>query len=124
MLASSPLPAPTPSAPTACNPTGGLLSGALFQYPGAIIMTAVGVFGAKFLEDPQGWLDGLTAGGCGRRVWAQGVGAWCGRSCFHGLASAYHHCQIHRSHDNIPIACRCVGSGCGAGGICRQGNGL
>lgn len=41
---------------------GGLLSGVLFQYPGAIIMTAVGVFAAKYLESPQGWLEGLTAG--------------------------------------------------------------
>jgi len=42
--------------------TGGLLSGALFQYPGAIIMTAVGVFAARYLADPVGWLNGLTAG--------------------------------------------------------------
>jgi chromate transporter len=41
---------------------GGLLSGALFQYPGAVIMTAVGVFAARFLANPQGWLAGLTAG--------------------------------------------------------------
>lgn len=41
---------------------GGLLSGILFQYPGAIIMTAIGVFAAKKLENPQGWLDGIAAG--------------------------------------------------------------
>ncbi|KAG0610833.1 hypothetical protein M758_7G095400 [Ceratodon purpureus] len=41
---------------------GGLLSGILFQYPGAILMTAVGVFAAKKLENPQGWLEGIAAG--------------------------------------------------------------
>lgn len=41
---------------------GGLLSGALFQYPGAIIMTAVGVGAAKVLGDPALWLQSLTAG--------------------------------------------------------------
>jgi hypothetical protein len=41
---------------------GGLLSGVLFQYPGAIIMAAVGVFAAQYLANPQGWLNGLTAG--------------------------------------------------------------
>lgn len=46
---------------------GGLLSGALFQYPGAIIMTAVGVLAARYLENPQGWLSGLTAGERGSR---------------------------------------------------------
>jgi hypothetical protein len=38
----------------------------LFQYPGAFIMTAVGVFAAKYLENPQGVLSGLTAGERGR----------------------------------------------------------
>lgn len=41
---------------------GGLLSGALFQYPGAIIMTAVGVGAANALGDPALWLRSLTAG--------------------------------------------------------------
>eukprot|EP00199_Chlamydomonas_sp_CCMP681_P001026 CAMPEP_0119109864 /NCGR_PEP_ID=MMETSP1180-20130426/24373_1 /TAXON_ID=3052 ORGANISM="Chlamydomonas cf sp, Strain CCMP681" /NCGR_SAMPLE_ID=MMETSP1180 /ASSEMBLY_ACC=CAM_ASM_000741 /LENGTH=522 /DNA_ID=CAMNT_0007095877 /DNA_START=95 /DNA_END=1660 /DNA_ORIENTATION=- len=41
---------------------GGLLSGALFQYPGAIIMTAVGVGAATSLADPAPWLAALTAG--------------------------------------------------------------
>ncbi len=38
------------------------MSGALFQYPGAIIMTAVGVGAAKVLGDPAPWLQGLTSG--------------------------------------------------------------
>jgi chromate transporter len=42
---------------------GGLLSGALFQYPGAIIMTAVGVFAAGNLVDPKGALAGVASGG-------------------------------------------------------------
>lgn len=42
--------------------TGGLLSGILFHYPGAILMTAIGVFAAKKLENPQGWLQGIAAG--------------------------------------------------------------
>jgi chromate transporter len=41
---------------------GGLLSGVLFQYPGAFIMTAVGVFAAKLLANPTPWLDGLASG--------------------------------------------------------------
>jgi hypothetical protein len=41
---------------------GGLLSGALFQYPGAIIMTAVGVFAAGNLVDPKGALAGVASG--------------------------------------------------------------
>lgn len=41
---------------------GGLLSGALFQYPGAIIMTAVGVGAANTLKEPALWLRSLTAG--------------------------------------------------------------
>lgn len=38
------------------------MSGVLFQYPGAILMTAVGVLAAKKLESPQGWLEGIAAG--------------------------------------------------------------
>uniref|UniRef100_A0A383W4R4 Chromate transporter n=1 Tax=Tetradesmus obliquus TaxID=3088 RepID=A0A383W4R4_TETOB len=41
---------------------GGLLSGALFQYPGAFIMTAVGVFAANSLVDPTGPLAGVASG--------------------------------------------------------------
>jgi len=41
---------------------GGLLSGILFQYPGAFIMTAAGVFAAKLLAQPVPWLDALAAG--------------------------------------------------------------
>lgn len=41
---------------------GGLLSGALFQYPGAFIMTGVGIAFAKALQDPAAWLLALTAG--------------------------------------------------------------
>lgn len=41
---------------------GGVMSGVLFQYPGAIMMTAIGVFAAKKLENPQGWLEGLASG--------------------------------------------------------------
>jgi chromate transporter len=41
---------------------GGLLSGVLFQYPGAFIMTAVGVFAARLLANPTPWLDGLASG--------------------------------------------------------------
>lgn len=42
--------------------SGGLLSGILFQYPGAVIMTALGVVAAEYLANPQGWLNGLTGG--------------------------------------------------------------
>jgi chromate transporter len=41
---------------------GGLLSGVLFQYPGAFIMTGVGVFAANLLANPVPWLDALAAG--------------------------------------------------------------
>ncbi|KAG2490382.1 hypothetical protein HYH03_011183 [Edaphochlamys debaryana] len=41
---------------------GGMLSGALFQYPGAVIMTVVGAGAAKWLTDPPGWLAGIVAG--------------------------------------------------------------
>ncbi|GLC61310.1 hypothetical protein PLESTB_001742100 [Pleodorina starrii] len=41
---------------------GGLMSGALFQYPGAIVMTVVGAGAAKWLTDPPGWLNGIVAG--------------------------------------------------------------
>ncbi|KAG2492746.1 hypothetical protein HYH03_008912 [Edaphochlamys debaryana] len=41
---------------------GGLLSGALFQYPGAFVMTLVGAGAANFLTNPPGWLDGIVAG--------------------------------------------------------------
>lgn len=41
---------------------GGLMSGVLFQYPGAILMTGIGAFAAKKLENPQGWLEGIAAG--------------------------------------------------------------
>ncbi|KAG6546492.1 hypothetical protein Mapa_012041 [Marchantia paleacea] len=41
---------------------GGLLSGVLFQYPGAIIMCCIGVFAAKQLENPRAALDGMVAG--------------------------------------------------------------
>ncbi len=44
------------------NQPGGLLSGALFQYPGAIIMSAVGVFAADPLVDPKGALAGVASG--------------------------------------------------------------
>ncbi|KAL3680672.1 hypothetical protein R1sor_023628 [Riccia sorocarpa] len=42
--------------------TGGLLSGILFQYPGAIIMCCIGVFAAKQLEHPRGALNGMVSG--------------------------------------------------------------
>lgn len=41
---------------------GGLLSGALFQYPGAVVMTVVGAGAAAFLTNPPGWLEGIVAG--------------------------------------------------------------
>jgi hypothetical protein len=34
---------------------GGLLSGALFQYPGALIMTGLGVASANVLQSPPDW---------------------------------------------------------------------
>jgi chromate transport protein ChrA len=39
-----------------------MLSGILFQYPGAIIMTAVGAAAAKILANPAPWLQGITTG--------------------------------------------------------------
>jgi hypothetical protein len=53
----------TVSPAAAAAAAGGLLSGALFQYPGAIIMTAVGVFAAGNLVDPKGALAGVASGG-------------------------------------------------------------
>lgn len=41
---------------------GGLLSGALFQYPGAILMTLAGTGAAEWLVNPDPWLRGLVAG--------------------------------------------------------------
>lgn len=38
------------------------MSGALFQYPGAVVMTLVGAGAAKFLTNPPGWLNGIVAG--------------------------------------------------------------
>jgi hypothetical protein len=55
---------PTFTPPPATPHTGGLLSGALFQYPGAFIMTAVGVFAAQLLANPSGALNGVASGAC------------------------------------------------------------
>lgn len=41
---------------------GGMLTGFLFQLPGLVIMTLVGVGAASFLKDPAPWLRGATAG--------------------------------------------------------------
>ncbi|GIL78703.1 hypothetical protein Vretifemale_8108 [Volvox reticuliferus] len=38
------------------------MSGALFQYPGAVVMTVVGAGAARFLTDNRKWLDGIVAG--------------------------------------------------------------
>ena len=51
-----------PTLPVCDRAAGGLLSGALFQYPGAIIMTAVGVFAANLLANPSGALNGVASG--------------------------------------------------------------
>lgn len=42
--------------------TGGMLTGLLFQVPGLVIMTLVGVGAASFLKSPAPWLRGATAG--------------------------------------------------------------
>ena len=39
-----------------------MLTGLLFQLPGLIIMTLVGVGAASFLKNPAPWLRGATAG--------------------------------------------------------------
>lgn len=49
------------ASPPLCH-AGGLLSGALFQYPGAVIMAAVGVFAADSLVNPKGALGGVASG--------------------------------------------------------------
>ncbi|KAG1680569.1 hypothetical protein FOA52_015016 [Chlamydomonas sp. UWO 241] len=41
---------------------GGLLSGILFQYPGALIMSCLGIGSAYLLKDPPAWLLGCVAG--------------------------------------------------------------
>ncbi|GAQ86163.1 chromate transporter [Klebsormidium nitens] len=41
---------------------GGLLSGLLFQYPGLVMMSLVGVGAGKFLVHPAGWLTAFSAG--------------------------------------------------------------
>lgn len=51
-----------PAHATTHHPAGGLLSGALFQYPGAVVMTVVGAGAAAFLTNPPGWLAGIVAG--------------------------------------------------------------
>jgi hypothetical protein len=38
------------------------MSGALFQYPGAVVMTVVGAGAANFLTNPPGWLSGIVMG--------------------------------------------------------------
>ena len=50
---------PTRAAPPA---TGGLLSGALFQYPGAVIMTALGIASARVLQTAPAWLVAASSG--------------------------------------------------------------
>lgn len=62
---------------------GGLLSGALFQYPGAIIMTAVGALAANILDDPAPWLSGITAGvsAVGVALVASATKAMCFKLC-------------------------------------------
>lgn len=62
---------------------GGLLSGVLFQYPGAIIMAAVGVLAAEYLAKPKGWLLGLTAGvsAVGVAMVASAAKAMAGKLC-------------------------------------------
>lgn len=39
---------------------GGILSGILFQYPGAIVMTALGYAAYKGLNNPKGALAGMS----------------------------------------------------------------
>ena len=42
--------------------SGGLATGALFQYPGLIMMSLVGVGAANFLVDPPAWFKGAVDG--------------------------------------------------------------
>mmetsp|Transcript_13553 Transcript_13553/g.40981 ORF Transcript_13553/g.40981 Transcript_13553/m.40981 type:complete len:438 (+) Transcript_13553:118-1431(+) len=42
---------------------GGLLSGVLFQYPGAVMSALAGVGASRVLKDPPAWLHALTAAG-------------------------------------------------------------
>jgi hypothetical protein len=85
---------PPPAAP--CRPPplppGGLLSGALFQYPGAIIMTAVGVFAANLLANPTGVLNGVASGGgCWMCVWGVCVR---GRPSLRRSCLPRHSCEV------------------------------
>ena len=41
---------------------GGLVSGALFQYPGAVMMTGLGIASAKVLQTPPFWLSCCASG--------------------------------------------------------------
>ncbi len=41
---------------------GGLLSGALYQYPGLILMSIVGAGAAQWLVHPAPWLRGVVTG--------------------------------------------------------------
>jgi chromate transporter len=41
---------------------GGLLSGALFQYPGFLIMALAGMGAAEVLKNPADWLSAVSAG--------------------------------------------------------------
>mmetsp|Transcript_32600 Transcript_32600/g.45235 ORF Transcript_32600/g.45235 Transcript_32600/m.45235 type:complete len:436 (+) Transcript_32600:80-1387(+) len=41
---------------------GGLMSGILFQYPGLLIMSLVGLGAAQWLVDPAAWVSALSAG--------------------------------------------------------------
>eukprot|EP00850_Spirogloea_muscicola_P003179 SM000012S25441 [mRNA] locus=s12:1108224:1112159:- [translate_table: standard] len=47
---------------TQLGPLGGLLSGALFQYPGLLLMAASGAAAALWLHDTPPWLSGTAAG--------------------------------------------------------------
>jgi len=41
---------------------GGLMTGMLFQYPGLLMMSLVGIGAAEFLIDPEPWLKGVVDG--------------------------------------------------------------
>jgi chromate transporter len=82
--------------------SGGLLTGVLFQYPGLIMLTALGFAFEKALESPAAWLlglcGGMQAGGVAliwlaahqlsikvcTSPWLQSLG------CFSGVVAYYH----------------------------------
>ena len=121
---------------------GGLLSGALFQYPGALMMSGLGILSATALKTPPPWLEGAVSG-----EWSRSRGGdeaeWrlepemqadghkkCSSepetslkappACTRKRIRCLLMMPLFKNHHSLTCACRCERSGCGHGGQCRQ----